>query len=427
MKKSVVGLSLCAVLCWVSAHAQVTIIKAGHLIDPDAGTVARDRVVVVEGERITGVHDSVPQIEGATVIDLSRQWVLPGLMDLHAHLFANPTGWNTIGAYNLTASTSYRALIGLQNAQDMLRAGFTTVRDAGWAGSYADTDVRRILEEGRFIGPTLYHAGKIIAPFGGQEAGGASGKVPAELGPFWNEDYIDADGPEEMRKAVRKNIFYGANVIKLVSDNNRPGFTEAEVRMAAEEAHRAGLTLAVHCYSKEAAHAAILAGADSLEHGDEFSDETLKLMKAHGVFLVPTDQPKSFMRTHLADDEQIEAESAGPRDRLYRAHKLGVLLAFGTDAPNFNGMNRGQSTLAFADAWVEAGLPVAAILEALTTNGAKVLGIEKERGYIAAGQYADLIAVPANPLEDIGALKNVGFVMKNGRVVPGTASAPGAR
>jgi imidazolonepropionase-like amidohydrolase len=417
MKTLLIGLAMSAACCVTSAFAQVTIIKAGHLVDPDTGKVSHDRAIVIEGSRIKGVYDSAPQIEGAEVVDLSGRWVLPGLMDLHAHLFANPTGWDTIGEYNLTASTSYRALIGLENAQDMLQAGFTTIRDAGWAGAYGDTDLRRAFEEGRFIGPTLYHAGKIIAPFGGQEAGGSDGKIPAELGPFWNLDYIDVGGPEEMRRAVRTNIFYGANVIKLVSDNNRPGFTQEEVRMAADEAHRAGLTLAVHCYSKDAAHAAILAGADSLEHGDAFSEETLKLMKTHDVYLVPTDPPKSMMRANRNDEAAIEAEAAGPRDRLRRAYRAGVSLAFGTDAPNFGGMDRGQSTLAYTDAWSDAGLPAAAILEAMTTNGAKVLGIEGERGSIAAGHYADIIAVSGNPLDKIEALRSVEFVMKNGRVV----------
>lgn len=200
-----------------------------------------------------------------------------------------------------------------------------------------------------------------------------------------------------------------------------------QIAKAAEEAHRAGLTLAVHCYSKEAAHAAILAGADSLEHGDGFSDETLELMKAHGLYLVPTDKPKSAMRRYLADEKQIEMKSAGPRDRLYRAYKIGVSLAFGTDAPSFAGRPRGQSAFEYVDAWVDAGLPAAAILEAMTTNGAKLLGIENERGYIAAGHYADIIAVSADPLEDIRALRNVDFVMKNGQVVAGTGLPSRAR
>ena len=181
-----------------------------------------------------------------------------------------------------------RVLQGLKIAQTLLNAGITTIRDVGNEAGYASVDVRNAINKGWFTGPTILTSGKIIAPFGGQSSG-----TPPEVGPIWRYEYIDADGPHEIRKAVRENIFYGADLIKLVSDNSDYFYSEDEIRAAADEAHKAGRALAVHCYKKEEANNVINGGADSLEHGWHLTDDQLRLMKAKGTFLAGTEFPEA--------------------------------------------------------------------------------------------------------------------------------------
>ncbi len=222
-----------------SAFAQVTAIRAGHLIDPATGIGrATNQIVLVDGGKILDVGPQVAIPAGAAVIDLSGQWVMPGLMDAHTHLTLGTLDY--IGSY-IRQSKALRALLGARNAQDVLRAGFTMVKDIGNDADYAGVDVRRAVERGWFIGPTFLNAGKIIAPYGGQ-----SRNVPPEQGTYWQVEYIDADTPDEIRKAVRQNIYYGATTIKLVSDSHAYFYSVDEIKAAVAEAHAAGMTVAVH-------------------------------------------------------------------------------------------------------------------------------------------------------------------------------------
>ena len=233
-----VALVICLLLVATGALAQVTAIRAGHLIDPATGTVAANQIVLVDGGKILDVGPQVSIPAGASVIDLSGQWVMPGLMDAHTHLTLGTLDY--IGSY-IRQSKALRALLGARNAQDVLRAGFTMVKDIGNDADYAGVDVRRAVERGWFIGPTFLNAGKIIAPYGGQ-----SRNVPPEQGTYWEVEYIDADTPDEIRKAVRQNIYYGATTIKLVSDSHAYFYSVDEIKAAVAEAHAAGMTVAVH-------------------------------------------------------------------------------------------------------------------------------------------------------------------------------------
>ncbi|MGH7751263.1 MAG: amidohydrolase family protein, partial [Gemmatimonadales bacterium] len=242
----------------VSAAAQTAAVRAGNLIGPATGTVSRNQVILIKDGKIIAVGPQVRLPADADVIDLSNSWVLPGLMDAHTHLTMNlppaPAGVSVWESYLLKESSAFRALRGVVNARLVLEAGFTTVRDVGNAADYADTDLRRALEKGWFVGPTILHTGKIIAPYGGQFR-----HISPEQAPFWQYEYLDADTPDEVRKAVRRNIYYGANAIKLVADNSAYHYTEEELRAAVEESHQAGLAVAVHAYGDHAARRVVLA------------------------------------------------------------------------------------------------------------------------------------------------------------------------
>lgn len=406
-------------LATAPAFAQTTAIRAGHVIDPATGRVTDNQIILVKDGKIAAIGSSVAIPTGAEIVDLSRSWILPGLMDAHTHLTLWLTPIDTesdISALYLKEGTGLRTLRGLRSAQDVLAAGFTTVRDLGNAGDYADTDLRVAFERGWFPGPTLVNAGKIIAPFGGQSKG-----IPPEMGRFWRFEYLDADTPEEVRKAVRQNIFYGAKVIKLAADSSPYYYTEEEIRAAVEEAHRSGLAVAVHVYGGPAATAAIRAGVDSIEHGFQLSDQQLQLMKEKGIFLVGTDTPFSQLKivgTAGGIFPPPDQNAKDILDRLKRAHRIGVKMAFGTDVVlELPGRSRVELMLEFLDVWIEAGIPPAKILQCMTSNAAELLRVQNERGSLSAGKAADIIAVGENPLERIVALRRIHFVMKDGKII----------
>jgi imidazolonepropionase-like amidohydrolase len=398
------------------ALAQTTAIRAGNLLDPATGAAAKNQIILIKDGKIAEVGASVKIPGDAQVIDLSSSWVLPGLMDAHTHMTLGAEGSLFLEGEYLKASSAARALKGLHNAQNVLMAGFTALKDVGNDANYVAIDIRHAIEMGWFAGPTMLTTGKIIAPFGGQ-----SHNIPPELGPLWRFEYQDADTPDEVRKAVRQNIYYGANAIKLVADNSPYFYSEAEIRAAVEEAHRAGVKVAVHVMGGEAARNVILGGADSVEHGFGLSDELLQLMKEKGTFLVSTDFPYEHLKAMGTAGGIIppaEITSKNILDRLRRAHKIGVKLAFGTDVVvDLPGKSRSDMMLDYLGVWTEAGIPPAEILKAMTTNVAELFGWKGERGAIAVGQAADLIATPASPLENIQALRKVQFVMKDGKVI----------
>ncbi|MGA8143318.1 MAG: amidohydrolase family protein [Candidatus Acidiferrales bacterium] len=393
--------------------AQTVAIRAGNVIDPATGSVAKNQIILVKDQKIAEVGPSVAIPADAQVIDLSSEWVMPGVMDSHTHVtFLEHDLANTLETNYLIDGKGARVLFGLKTSQTLVNAGITTVRDVGNEADYASVDVRNAINKGWFVGPTILTSGKIIAPFGGQ-----GHHIPPEAGPVWLFEYIDADGPQEIRKAVRENIFYGADLIKLVADNTRAYFySEEEIRAAADETHSANRALAVHVLGGQAARNVIMGGADSIEHGWDLDDDLLRLMKEKGVFLAGTD----FPAIHLKAAGYHNADKIGANiiDRLTRAYKIGVKLTFSTDTvtemPN---ETRADMYFDYLAVWRAAGVPPAEILKAMTTNCAELLRIQKERGAIAAGLYADIIAMPSSPLDNVESLRKVNFVMKNGAVI----------
>jgi len=424
MKKHIlVQLLLIILVVAYPVFAETTVIRAGNLIDPASGTIARNQIILVKGGKIAEVGPKVAIPAGAEVIDLLNAWVMPGLMDAHTHLTFNMKTLSIEAVY-LAESTAMRAFRGLRNAQDVLQAGFTTIRDVGNDANYAAVDLRDAINKGWFTGPTVLTSGKIITPFGGQ-----SKRIPPEQGLFWLYEYIDADNKDEIRKAVRQNIYYGADCIKLVTDNSAFFYSAEEIRAAVDEAHAAGLRVSVHAIGGDPARNVILGGADSIEHGFGLTDELLKLMKEKGTWLVSTDFPEA----HIAALDPTGAMFGGPAknaatgiiDRLKRAHQIGVKLVFGTDSvSDLPGKSRADMMLDYLAGWDAAGIPPADTLRAMTTEAADLLKIEKTRGSIAPGFAADIIATPGNPLDKIQSLREVKFVMKNGKIVRNDKLAP---
>jgi imidazolonepropionase-like amidohydrolase len=329
------------VVCWFLAEsgwAQTIAIRAGNLIDPANGTVAKNQIILVKDKKIQAVGTNVAIPKDSTIIDLSNEWVMPGIMDAHTHVTQSVKYFRELDHNYLVEGTGLRALRGLHEAQILLNAGVTTVRDVGNDANFAAVDLRKAIDAGWFVGPTVQTAGKIIAPFGGQSSG-----IPPEQGPFWRFEYYDADSPEEIRKAVRENIFYGADLIKLVADNSPYHYSVEEVRAAVEEAHHAKRPVAVHVLGGEAADNVIEAGVDSIEHGFNLTDDQLRRMKDKGIVLSGTDFPAiHFEAGEIANGKKM---SDAIVDRLRRAYKIGVKMGFSTDiVTDYKDEDRAQMT-----------------------------------------------------------------------------------
>lgn len=388
---------------------QLIAIKAGKLVDPEKGTTETNQIILVRGKNIEVVGPNVQIPTGASIIDLSKSTVLPGLFDAHTHLCMTVKRERDGTNYFITTlldPTPYRAIEGVANARDMLAAGFTSVRDVGNSGNYADTALREAIERGLVPGPTMVNAGRIIAPYGGQF------HLQPEKRDLATPEYAFADTRDEMLKAIRENIHYGATVIKIVVDDQRYIYSVDDIKFMVAEAHRDGLKLAAHCWTEAGAHNAAEAGVDSIEHGQMMTNDDLQLAKKNHVVLVGTDFTESAAR-----------ESGFPElhavfvDRLKRAYQIGVTMAFGTDVIwTVPGENRGTLAVEYVDSWAEAGVPAKETLQAMTINAARLLGVDRDRGAIKPGLAADIVAMPENPLENIQAVRKVTFVMKDGHI-----------
>lgn len=393
------------ILFATAAQSQTLVIRAGTLIDPETGTALRNQAILVEKGKITAVGANITVPANATAIDLSNATVLPGLFDMHTHLCLTMKARRDADSYYYTILNdpdTARAIEGVVNARAMLESGFTTVRDVGNEGNFACTSVRRAIEKGLIPGPTMFNAGRIIAPYGGQFS------LQPDKATVGEPEYFFADTRDEMLKGIRENIHYGATVIKIVVDDQRYIYSSDDIRFMVEEAGKAGLKVAAHTFTPAGAHNAAVAAVASIEHGFGITDEDLALAKKNKVVLVGTE----YLGLAVAD--------ARPQwvDKLRRAYKVGITMAYGTDTFNeAEGQTRGTLAISGIDIWKEAGVPPPALLQAMTINAARLLGVEQERGAIRAGLAADIIATAGNPLDDQSALKKVVFVMKNGVVV----------
>ena len=390
--------------------ARATVVRAGRLIDPAAGTIASNQSILIENGRISAIGSTVTAPSNAEVIDLSRLTVLPGLVDAHNHLALTYKTDPENNYYYLTYvmdSTALRAIQAVSNGMQMLSSGFTVVRDLGNNGNYADTALRVGIEQGWVPGPTIVNSGIIIGGMGGQFF------PTPEMAKDHNivyPEYLDADTHDEIVKAVRQNILFGAKVIKVCVDCKPYPYTVEDLKTFVAEAANAGMKVAGHVQTKVGALRAIEAGFWSLEHAGPLDDEVHKKMAEKGVWRVGTETPFTPYRgTQQAFDRTV----AGMKN-AWANH---VKMAFSTDADYYiPGMTRGEVVINFLLSWKASGIPAKEVLKIMTTNGYEVCDLASRRGPITVGLPADMIAVAGNPLEDLDALRTVSFVMKDGTV-----------
>ncbi len=395
------------------------VLHAARLLDVESGRIISPGEVLVRGERIVEVGPSVSHPAGAEVIDLGDRTLLPGLIDAHVHLFLHP------GAEDLQTveeSVPQRTIIATLAARADLMAGFTAERDMGTEGAgAADTAVRNVINAGMIPGPRLRISGNAVDILGGHED---ASRFNPDQHVLPNATY--ANNAAELVTVIREQFKLGADFIKIYEtgrDSLIDGklstpyqYTEAELTTAVREAARVGKRVAVHATGEPGTLYAARAGVVSIDHADQLSDETMRLMKEKQIFAVPTFTISEYFADHAASPEQskrqhqmLELHAREFRKQL----AAGVPVAMGSDVGPFpHGTQAREFVL-----MVEYGMTPLAAIQAGTVNGAKLLGWQNQIGVLKAGYLADIIAVSGNPLDDIGALEKVSFVMKGGAIV----------
>ena len=420
---SLAGLVAAAALAGAASpapEAPTLVVHAAHLVDPAAGRVLDDVVIVVSGARVSAVGTSAttPVPAGTPRIELGSATVLPGLIDVHVHLTSNASDE---GLNGLVKTTAREGIDGVANARKTLEAGFTTVRNVG-AGGFSDVALRDAINEGEIEGPRMLVSGPPL--------GATGGHADDNLLPFEYHHVSEgaADGPWALRAKVRQNVKYGADLIKFMATGgvlshgdsvDGQQMTQDEMNAVVEEAHMWGRRVAVHAHGASGIRGAILAGADSIEHASLIDDEGIRLAKARGTYLSMDIYNDDFI---LAEGERNGIEPASldkerqigrlQRANFQKAVKAGVKMAFGTDAGVYpHGDNARQFPV-----MVTYGMTSMQAIQAATVNAADLLGWSGKVGRIAPGFYADLIAVDGDPVADVRALERVRFVMKGGVV-----------
>ncbi len=407
-----------------AAATAKTLIHAGRLIDGKADTARTSVTVIVEGDRITGIADGfAAPAHGDTVIDLRSATLLPGLMDMHVHLSSEQSGAAGY-AERFFLNPADLVLRATTYARKTLLAGFTTVRDCG-AGHKLNLALRDAVSKGWIAGPRIIAAGSVTTTGGhGDSTNGLATELQEALAPRLPGT---ANGPDEMRAAVRQRYKDGADLIKIAAtggvlslskSGQAPLFTDAELAAVVETARDYGMRVAAHAHGAEGMLRAVRAGVASIEHGTYMTDAVMAAMKEKGTYYVPTISAGRFVAAkskepgYFPEIVRPKAAAIGPQiqETFARAWKAGVTIAFGTDqgvAPH------GDNGLEFVY-MIEAGMPPMAAIQSATSVAARLIGMEEELGTIEAGKIADLVAVPGDPLADIRQMTRVSFVMKGG-------------
>jgi imidazolonepropionase-like amidohydrolase len=401
------------------------VIKAGRLIDVRAGRVLNDRAILVVGERIKSVGEAGEVLKAApkdaVVIDLSGATVLPGLIDCHTHVLLQ--GDITQADYDeqlLKESIPYRTIRATVAARTALMNGFTAIRDLETEGAmYADVDLKRAIQRGVIPGPRMFVSTRAFS---------ATGMYPL-LGYSWElkmpEGVQVVDGPDEIRKAVREQVKFGADWIKFYCDRkyyleggklrSKVNFTEEETQAIVGEAHRLDRRVAAHAIGKDGIMAALKAGVDTIEHGDGLDEESINLMAEKGVYWCPTIYVTAYVAEGRASSgntiwrSMLDLE----REAFGLAVKKGVKIAYGTDAGGYSWSENQAKEFSYM---VRYGMTPMQAIQSATVVASELLQAEGDIGAIESGKYADIVAVDGDPLKDIAELERVKFVMKGGQV-----------
>jgi len=443
-----------------------TLVKANQLLDPRNGNVLSPAAVLIEDNKIkeVGPPSKVQAPSGAKIIELGKATLLPGLIDSHTHRLVDPippAEAERARHYNgsfapglllaIVESPSKRVLVGAQLAREDLESGLTTVRNLGHSGIDGDVVLRDAINAGRLVGPRILASGLKITH--NATDGYLRNLNPALAKAILQQEFLEADSPDEGRQAVLTNGFYGVDVIKVSVEAD---FTPAEMTAIVDQAHRAHLKVAAHAVGRSAIQMAIDAGADSIEHGDEITDEQLKQMRDKGMFLdlTPTSYSNFFSRIFdgtIAESLTLRLERRGSDERtrqrykdlirvlqsepkfvdesdrrydeqynslVHRVLKSRVKFAAGSDMGwYFPGKTRGQASVSRFASLQQAGMPSLDVIRSITTNAAEMIGWQDRVGSIDVGKFADLVAVAGDPVADITELERVRFVMKGGEVV----------
>ncbi len=395
------------------------VLHATRLLQVDTGTILQPGEILIEGNRIRAVGTSVERPANAKFIDLGNTTLMPGMIDAHVHLFLHP------GAEDLQTvieSVPWRTILAEKAAKDDVLAGFTAERDMGTEGAgSADTAVRNAINQGIIPGPRLRISGNAIDLLGGHEDANRYNPAQHVLS---NADY--ANSSEQIVEVMRAQHKEGSDFAKIYEtggDRMIDGvlqtpyqYTAAQLTAAVEEAHRLGTVVGVHAMGEPGTLYAAQAGVASIDHATQLSDETIRLMKEKNIFAVPTFTIFDYFAHHRESQDQAAAEAEMLEYKVSQFKKqlaTGVSFAVGSDVGPFpHGTQARELTL-----MVQYGMKPLAVLQADLINGAKLLGWKEQIGELKPGYFADIIAVPGNPLEDISTCEHVSFVMKDGVVL----------
>jgi imidazolonepropionase-like amidohydrolase len=405
-----------------STPPKIAYLRCGTLYDGRSDTARKNVTVRIVGDKIDQLGEALQPENGVNIIDLSREVCLPGLIDAHTHVLLQ--GDVTVEDYNvqiLQYSTPYRTILGTVAAQKALGYGFTTIRDLETEGAgYADVDIKKAIDNGIIPGPRMQVSGRAMDVTGSYPVLGYSWELK------WPKGVQEVDGVEDGRKAVREQISHGVDWVKVYSDRSYrvrpdgvlddvPTFTLDELRAIVDEAHRERHKVASHASALNGVHNSVEAGVDSVEHGFYIADADLNMMVAKGIYYVPTllvgeyvAEGRSTEGSHVWMD-MINIHAA----TFKRALAAGVKIAFGTDAGGFPWMVNPAREFPLM---VKYGMTPAQALRSATMTAAELLGMQDQIGSLDPGKFADIVAVPGDPLIDIGQLENVNFVMKGGSV-----------
>jgi imidazolonepropionase-like amidohydrolase len=422
-------LALSPVICAAAQESHpappVTVIRAGKLIDVEAGRVLTNQLILIRDGKIESLGEKIAVPPGATVVDLSRMTVLPGLIDCHTHLADGAHEANADPLSQLKRTASQVVLESVPNARVTLESGFTTVRDVGVYRALNDIALRDAINRGYILGPRMFVAGAYITITGG--AGAMTGFAPDIQLP-WDLRYGEANSPWEVRQKVRQLAHDGADHIKVLSTGavlthgsnpNSLEFTPEELQAAVSEAKNFGLRVEAHAHAAEGIKNAIRAGVASIEHATLIDDEGLALAKEHGTYLdmdiyddecIQEDGKNNSMPLDFLEHDRSLGEAQ--RQRFTKAVRGGLKMSFGTDA-GVCPYDVSARQFAFM---VKYGMTPMQAIQSATSNAADLLGKSDLLGSLQPGKYADIIAVSGDPLADVRVLEHVNFVMKQGNI-----------